>query len=105
MGANTYRLMSGFAAENEAADSDEPSTDEEAAIAELAGAPKFLFSSTLKPPLAWPNTGLINGDAVEAVAAMKQDGTSPMRTLGSLSLCRSLLEADLVTVSASSSSP
>jgi hypothetical protein len=54
--------------------SDEPSTDEEAAIAELAGAPKFLFSSTLKPPLAWPNTGLIKGDAVEAVAAMKQDG-------------------------------
>jgi dihydrofolate reductase len=96
MGANTYRLMSGFAAEYEAADSDEPSTDEEAAIAELAGAPKVLFSSTLKPPLAWPNTELINGDAVEAVAAMKQDGTSPMRTLGSLSLCRSLLEAGLV---------
>jgi dihydrofolate reductase len=27
---------------------------------------------------------------------MKQNGTSPMRTLGSLSLCRSLLEAGLV---------
>ena len=26
---------------------------------------------------------------------MKQDGSSPMRTLGSLSLCRSLLEAGL----------
>jgi dihydrofolate reductase len=96
MGANTYRLMSGFGAEYEASGSDEPTTDEEAAIAELAGAPKVLFSSTLKPPLAWPNTELINGDAVEAVAAMKQDGTSPMRTLGSLSLCRSLLEAGLV---------
>ncbi len=39
---------------------------------------------------------LISGDAVEAVAAMKRDGTSPMRTLGSLTLCRSLLEAGLV---------
>jgi len=27
---------------------------------------------------------------------MKQDSTSPMRTLGSLTLCRSLLEAGLV---------
>jgi dihydrofolate reductase len=32
----------------------------------------------------------------EAVAAMKLDGTSPMRTLGSLTLCRSLLEGGLV---------
>ena len=27
---------------------------------------------------------------------MKRDGTSPMRTIGSLTLCRSLLEAGLV---------
>jgi dihydrofolate reductase len=42
------------------------------------------------------NTQLISGDAVEEVAAMKQDGTGPMRTLGSLMLCRSLLGAGLV---------
>src|SRR5438552_3365726 len=96
MGANTYRLMSGFATESKAPASDEPMTDEGAAIAELATASKVVFSSTLKPPLSWPNTRLISGDAVEAVAAMKQDGTSPMRTLGSLILCRSLLEAGLV---------
>ena len=91
MGANTYRLMSGFAA------SDETLTDEEnAATAELAGASKVVFSSTLQPPLAWANTRLVSGDAVEAVAAMKQDGSTPMRTLGSLTLCRSLLAAGLV---------
>ena len=91
MGANTYRLMSGFAA------SDEALTDEEdAATAELARASKVVFSSTLQPPLTWANTRLVSGDAVEAVAAMKQDGGSPMRTLGSLTLCRSLLEAGLV---------
>jgi dihydrofolate reductase len=94
MGANTYRLMSGFATEFEA--SDEPMTDEGAAIAELARADKVVFSSTLQPPLSWPNTRLITGDAVEAVAAMKQDAAGPMRTLGSLTLCRSLLEAGLV---------
>jgi dihydrofolate reductase len=94
MGANTYRLMSGFATEAKA--SDEPMTDEDDAIAELGRASKVVFSSTLQPPLSWPNTRLVSGDAVEAVAAMKQDGTSPMRTLGSLTLCRSLLQAGLV---------
>src|SRR5207244_6554226 len=39
---------------------------------------------------------LISGEAVQAMAAMKQAGTSPMRTLGSLTLCRSLLEAGQV---------
>ena len=94
MGANTYRLMSGFATEFEAADSE--ATDEGASIAELANASKVVFSSTLQPPLAWPNTRLVGGDAAEAVGVMKREGTSPMRTLGSLTLCRSLLEAGLV---------
>jgi dihydrofolate reductase len=96
MGANTYRLMSGFAAQSETSSSVEITTDEGAAMAELARASKVVFSSTLQAPLSWANTRLISGDAVAAVAAMKEDGTSPMRTLGSLTLCRSLLEAGLV---------
>ncbi|HEU4540925.1 MAG TPA: dihydrofolate reductase family protein [Jiangellaceae bacterium] len=96
MGADTYRLMSGFTAASEPSETDETPTDEDAATAELARASKVVFSSTLQPPLAWPNTRLINGDAVKAVGAMKQEGTSPMRTLGSLTLCRSLLKAGLV---------
>ena len=91
MGANTYRLMSGFAASAETL-----TGEEDAATAELARASKLVFSSTLRPPLAWANTRLVSGDAVEAVAAMKQDGSTPMRTLGSLTLCRSLLAAGLV---------
>ena len=63
---------------------------------ELTNASKVVFSSTLQPPLSWANTRLISGDAVEAVREMKQEGNSPMRTLGSLSLCRSLLKAGLV---------
>ena len=95
MGANTYRLMYGFVAESEASESD-LTADEDAATAELTNASKVVFSSTLQDPLPWANTRLVSGDAVETVAAMKREGTSPMRTLGSLNLCRSLLEAGLV---------
>ena len=83
MGAKTYRLMSGFAADGE------PGTDA------LAGMSKFVFSSTLTEPLSWPNTQLITQNPVEAVREMKDKGTS-MRTLGSLTLCGSLLKAGLV---------
>jgi len=38
----------------------------------------------------------VRGDAVEAVREMKQSETTPMRTIGSVSLCRSLLTAGLV---------
>src|SRR3954447_19149590 len=65
MGANTYRLMSGFAAQAAASGTETPG-DEDAAVAELARAAKVVFSSTLQPPLAWPNTRLVGEDAVEA---------------------------------------
>ena len=94
MGANTYRLMYGFAAASEASESDE-TTNEDDAMAELTRSPKVVFSSTLEDPLAWANTQLIRADPVEAVGAMKRDGTG-LSTLGSLTLCRSLLEAGLV---------
>jgi dihydrofolate reductase len=84
MGATTYRLMSRFAAEGE------PGTDA------LAGLSKIVFSTTLSEPLSWPNTQLIPRDAVEAVREMKTRGSRSMRTIGSLTLCRSLLNAGLV---------
>jgi dihydrofolate reductase len=95
MGANTYRLMSGFADEFAASEPEE-TTDENAAITELANASKVVFSSTMRPPLSWPNSRLVSGDAIEAVEEMKREGAGPMRTLGSLALCRSLLKAGLV---------
>lgn len=94
MGANTYRLMYSFAAEPEKSNPN-ATTDENAATSGLTALPKVVFSSTLKPPLPWANTRLIAGDAVEAVTAMKRGGTN-MSTIGSLKLCRSLLEAGLV---------
>lgn len=84
MGANTYRVMSGFAAAGE------PGTEP------LAGMSKVVFSRTLREPLSWANTRLVAGDAVETVREMKASEARGMRTIGSLSLCRSLLTAGLV---------
>jgi dihydrofolate reductase len=84
MGATTYRVMSQFAAAGE------PGTDV------LAGMSKVVFSTTLSEPLSWANTQLVAGDAVEAVRKMKAEGAESMRTIGSLTLCRSLLNARLV---------
>jgi dihydrofolate reductase len=84
MGANTYRVMSGLAGEGE------PGTGG------LAGLSKIVFSTTLSEPLSWPNTQLVSGDAAEAVRELKETGATPMRTIGSLTLCRSLLNAGLV---------
>lgn len=95
MGANTCRQMSGFTAQA-ASSASAFRPDERAAIDRLAKVPKVVFSSTLSAPLPWPNTRLVGGDAVEAVRAMKRDGSEPMRTLGSVALCRSLLAAGLV---------
>ena len=84
MGATTYRLFSGFV-----------ETGEED-LSELTDRDKVVFSSTLAEPLTWANTRLVRDDPVKAVAAMKRDGDRALRTIGSLTLCRSLLTAELV---------
>ena len=94
-GANTYRVMSAMS-EEAAAGGSGFSDDEGASLTGLAAVPKVVFSSTLQAPLTWPNSKLVTGDAVEAVTEMKRAGTGPLSTLGSLSLCRSLLAAGLV---------
>ncbi|HMK99940.1 MAG TPA: dihydrofolate reductase family protein [Acidimicrobiales bacterium] len=84
MGATTYRVMSGFAADGE------PGTEP------LAGMSKVVFSSTLSEPLSWKNTQLVAQDPIDTVREMKNKGSRSMRTIGSLTLCRSLLKAGLV---------
>jgi dihydrofolate reductase len=85
MGATTYRQLSGFAA-----DSDDDT------FAQLNAMSKVVFSSTLKEPLEWANARLVQGDPVEAVRSLKAESPHGLRTIGSLTLCRSLLEAGLV---------
>jgi len=95
LGATTYRVMSQMSSEA-AGGQGEYRPDEADSLTGLDAVPKVVFSSTLTEPLSWPNTRLVGTDPVEAVRAMKRDGSTPMRTLGSLTLCRSLLAAGLV---------
>lgn len=85
MGANTYRLMEGFAGQSDAPES-----------VALDAARKVVFSSSLTSPLSWTNSELVSSDAVAFVRDLKKDESRPLSTLGSLSLSRSLLAAGLV---------
>ncbi len=85
MGATTYRLMEGFASQ-----ADDPGSQA------LNAARKVVFSSTLSEPLSWANSELVNDDAVAVVREMKKRESRELRTLGSLSLSRSLIAAGLV---------
>jgi dihydrofolate reductase len=96
MGANTYRLMSGFAAGATPAGTDEFTADEAASVDGLTHASKVVFSATLEEPLTWANARLVRDDAVEVVRAMKETGSGLLSTIGSISLCRSLVRAGLV---------
>jgi dihydrofolate reductase len=83
MGANTYRLMHGFAAaRSEGVDA-------------LGAVPKIVFSKTLTAPLEWDNSTLVRGDAVQAVRKLKETSDRQLWTLGSLSLSRALITAGL----------
>lgn len=84
MGANTYRVLSEMSG---SADSQSDfSSDETETFTGLDAIEKTVFSTTLREPLAWPNTELIQTDAVAAMGELKRTRNKPMRTVGSLSM-------------------
>jgi dihydrofolate reductase len=85
MGANTYRTMAEIV-----------TSVEDPTFPRMAELPKIVFSSTIKPPLSWANTRVIDTDAVDAVRELKERESLPLRTIGSLALCRSLVGAGIV---------
>jgi hypothetical protein len=58
--------------------------------------PKVVFSNTLTEPLAWNNTRLIGGDLGEQMRALKRQSSDPLRSIGSITLVRSLIHLGLV---------
>jgi dihydrofolate reductase len=86
MGATTYREMSGYAVQ----------LPDDPGLAGMTAMPKVVYSATLEEPLSWANTELVTGDAVADVRQRKERGSGPLRTVGSVKLSRSLLEAGLV---------
>jgi dihydrofolate reductase len=58
--------------------------------------PKVVFSGTLQEPLEWNNSRLAGADLVEEVRSLKAQPGDPLRTIGSLSVVKALMEAGLV---------
>lgn len=62
----------------------------------LNNAHKYVVSTTLEEPLAWPNSTLLRGDIDGAVTTLKQQTAGVLAIMGSGELIRSLIAADLI---------
>jgi dihydrofolate reductase len=61
----------------------------------LNGQPKYVASTTLKKA-EWQNSTVIRGDVLEAVRALKREGTGEIQVHGSHGLAQTLIKSDLV---------
>jgi dihydrofolate reductase len=57
---------------------------------------KYVASTTLVAPLSWNNSTLLEGDAAEAVAKLKEQPGKDLVVLGSGGLVQSLMRRSLV---------
>ncbi|HEY1179159.1 MAG TPA: dihydrofolate reductase family protein [Phytomonospora sp.] len=92
-GADTYRAFAGMLAAS-GADADADVRDPW--VTAMVNTPAYVVSSTLKAPLDWPDATVVEGDAADIVARLKAESDVPLRSHGSLSLNRTLMEAGLV---------
>jgi dihydrofolate reductase len=58
--------------------------------------PKFVASTTLRPPLEWQNSTLLEGDLREAITKLKDEDGKDLQVIGSGVLARWLAGEDLV---------
>ena len=71
-GANTYKLFAQMLA-----DSTEESDVRDPWVTRMRHLPATVVSSTLRAPLDWPDATVACGDAVDVVAALKQESDVP----------------------------
>jgi dihydrofolate reductase len=62
----------------------------------LNNMPKYVASTTLKEPLQWPNSSLLEGELTKAVAALRKEDGKDIVILGSGEVVRKLLADQLV---------
>jgi dihydrofolate reductase len=62
----------------------------------LNNVPKYVVSRTLKEPLPWPNSTLLDGELTEAVATLRKKDGKDIVILGSGEVVRKLLAKALV---------
>jgi dihydrofolate reductase len=84
LGRVTYEILSGI-----------PEEARDDGWRSMQATPSLVFSRTLES-VDWPNATVVRDDLKAAVRALKDDGGPDLRTVGSLSLVRQLLEAGLV---------
>ncbi len=85
MGRITYEALAKFSV----SDTDEVS-------ARMNDLPKLVFSGTLEGPLAWKNTRLVKGNVADEIGALKQQPGDPLRSIGSITLVKSMIQLGLV---------
>jgi len=85
MGRVTYEALAQFA----------PS-DPDPVSARMTEVPKLLFSSTLKEPLTWKNARLAKASLADEIRALKRQPGDLLRSIGSISLVRSMMQLGLV---------
>lgn len=56
----------------------------------------YVASRTLREPLEWQNSTLLDGDVAKAVAALKQEDGGDLLVIGSTELVRTLVGHDLI---------
>ena len=85
MGRVTYEALAEFA----------PSSADPVS-ARMTALPKLVFSSTLKEPLAWKNARLAKASLADEITALKRQAGDPLRSIGSVSLVKSMMQLGLV---------
>jgi dihydrofolate reductase len=89
-GAKTFRLFVEMLA------SGAEETVRDPWVTKMTNLPAIVISNTLAPPLDWADATVMNGDAVDVVARLKEESEVPLRSHGSLSMNRALMTAGLV---------
>ena len=90
-GATTFRQFVSMLAS-----STEDSEVRDPWVTRMRSMPATVVSTTLEEPLDWPDATVVNGDAVDVVARLKEESEVPLRSHGSLSMNRALMAAGLV---------
>ena len=73
-----------------------PTSDEEPIAGVMNSMKKYVASTTLKAPLEWQNSELLEGDAAEAVGRLKEQPGGDLVVIGSGKFAQTLIDNDLV---------
>jgi dihydrofolate reductase len=73
-----------------------PTSDEEPIAGVMNNMKKYVASTTLKAPLEWENSELLEGDTIEAVRELKGQPGKDLLVIGSGDFAQTLIDNDLV---------